>query len=101
MVNTLGRPQTLDGYSYTDHCPLLLGLHTVTRGKRRFHFESLWPKLPGFMEVVSLIWNSSVASTCPVERIFLGFFKLVPLVLVVCSPIPLVVFFAQLCPSVL
>jgi hypothetical protein len=30
-----------------------------------------------------------------------GFFKLVPLVLVVCSPIPLVVFFAQLCPFVL
>jgi hypothetical protein len=30
-----------------------------------------------------------------------GFLKFVPLVLVVCSPVLLVVFFAQLCPSVL
>jgi endonuclease/exonuclease/phosphatase family metal-dependent hydrolase len=27
----------------SDHCPLILGLHEATQGKRRFHFESFWP----------------------------------------------------------
>jgi exonuclease III len=36
----------------SDHCPLLLGLHDNQRGRRRFHFESFWPKLEGFHEVV-------------------------------------------------
>jgi exonuclease III len=29
----------------SDHCPLLLGLNDIKRGKRRFHFESFWPNL--------------------------------------------------------
>jgi hypothetical protein len=36
----------------SDHCPLLLGLHDNLRGRRRFHFESFWPKLEGFHEAV-------------------------------------------------
>lgn len=55
----------------SDHCPLVLGLNIVTQGKRRFHFESFWPKLPGFMDAVSQNWNAPVASSYPVERIFL------------------------------
>jgi endonuclease/exonuclease/phosphatase family metal-dependent hydrolase len=36
----------------SDHCPLLLGLHGLVQGKRRFHFESFWIRLEGFMEEV-------------------------------------------------
>jgi hypothetical protein len=36
----------------SDHCPLILGLREGIRGKRRFHFESFWPRLLGFLEVV-------------------------------------------------
>jgi len=36
----------------SDHCLLLLGLHVCPRGKRRFHFESFWPKMPGFLDAV-------------------------------------------------
>lgn len=38
----------------SDHCPLLLLLDVGPRGKRRFRFESFWPKLPGFLDVVGL-----------------------------------------------
>jgi hypothetical protein len=37
----------------SDHCPLGLGLQSNFSGKRQFHFESFWPKLDGFQEVVS------------------------------------------------
>jgi hypothetical protein len=40
-----------------DHCPLLLGLQEFTMGKRRFHFESFWPKLGGFLEEVKSSWD--------------------------------------------
>jgi exonuclease III len=29
----------------SDHCPLILGLHDVKRGKRRFHFEAFWMRI--------------------------------------------------------
>jgi hypothetical protein len=37
----------------SDHCPLLLGLHEFILGKRRFHFESFWPRLDGFVDEVA------------------------------------------------
>jgi hypothetical protein len=49
----------------SDHCPMLLGLHDVQRGKRRFHFESFWTKLEGFHEVVATAWSVVPASLCP------------------------------------
>jgi len=49
----------------SDHCPLLLGLRDITPGRRRFHFESFWPKLGGFQEVVSSAWTSVPAGPCP------------------------------------
>uniref|UniRef100_A0A0A9D8Y1 Reverse transcriptase domain-containing protein n=1 Tax=Arundo donax TaxID=35708 RepID=A0A0A9D8Y1_ARUDO len=55
----------------SDHCPLLLGLRVNTKGKRRFHFESFWPHLPGFQEAVKANWNTSVDTTCPIEVVFL------------------------------
>lgn len=49
----------------SDHCPLLLGLHDNKTGRRRFHFESFWPKLEGFHEAVAAAWTSVPASSCP------------------------------------
>lgn len=39
--------------SMSDHCPLVLRLNVGFKGKKRFHFESFWPKMQGFQEVVS------------------------------------------------
>jgi exonuclease III len=41
-----------------DHCPLILGLNDINKGKRRFHFEAFWPRLDGFQEVVASAWAS-------------------------------------------
>ncbi|WVZ85170.1 LOW QUALITY PROTEIN: hypothetical protein U9M48_032120 [Paspalum notatum var. saurae] len=57
--------------SVSDHCPLILGLKVCTQGKRRFHFESFWPKLPGFEDAVRQNWGAPVDSSCAVERLFL------------------------------
>lgn len=51
----------------SDHCPLLLGLRECTQGKRRFHFESYWPRLDGFAEEVTHSWNQPVAAACPLQ----------------------------------
>lgn len=53
----------------SDHCPLLLGLQDLCQGKRRFHFESYWPKLDGFLEEVSCSWNQPVQATCPLQHL--------------------------------
>lgn len=37
----------------SDHCPLVLGLTEGIHGKRRFHFECFWTKLPGFHDAVA------------------------------------------------
>ena len=49
----------------SDHCPLLLGLQDNNPGRRRFHFESFWPKLDGFQEAVSSAWALVPAGHCP------------------------------------
>jgi hypothetical protein len=48
----------------SDHCPLLLGLQDNKAGKRRFHFESFWPKLEGFHEAVESAWQSVQPGAC-------------------------------------
>lgn len=53
----------------SDHCPLRLGLLECTQGKRRFHFESYWPKLDCFLEKVQRSWNLPVQATCPLQRL--------------------------------
>lgn len=55
----------------SDHCPLLVTLNNNGFGKRRFHFESFWPKLEGFSEVVAQAWNSAAtdAHQCPIDRL--------------------------------
>jgi hypothetical protein len=49
----------------TDHCPLILGLHDIKRGKRRFHFEAFWPKLDDFQEAVAAAGGSVPSGPCP------------------------------------
>jgi exonuclease III len=53
----------------SDHCPLILKLNADLRGRRRFHFENFWPKLPGFLEEVAASWDQPVQSSCPLERV--------------------------------
>ena len=55
----------------SDHCPLILGLKVSTNGKRRFHFESFWTKVPGFLDAVKQNWEAPVQANCAVERLFL------------------------------
>jgi hypothetical protein len=51
----------------SDHCPLLLGLHEFTLGKRWFHFESFRPWLEGFLEEVAWSWEQPVDAVCPLQ----------------------------------
>jgi hypothetical protein len=50
-----------------DHCPLLLGLHEFTQGKRRFHFESYWPCLNSFLDTVAFSWEQPMDTSCPLQ----------------------------------
>ncbi|WVZ64648.1 hypothetical protein U9M48_014142 [Paspalum notatum var. saurae] len=57
--------------SVLDHCPLVLDLKVCTLGKRRFHFENFWPKLPSFEDAMKQNWEAPIYSSCAVERLFL------------------------------
>ncbi|XP_062198268.1 uncharacterized protein LOC133900987 [Phragmites australis] len=41
----------------SDHCPLLLSTSMYTVKQWRFHFESIWIKMPGFLSVVQRGWR--------------------------------------------
>jgi hypothetical protein len=49
----------------SDHCPLILGLHDIKRGKKRFYFEAFWTKFEGFQEVVASAWAVVPTGACP------------------------------------
>jgi exonuclease III len=53
----------------SDHCPLILGLHNNIASKRRFHFESFWPRWDGFLETVETVWSSVQPLPCPVQTL--------------------------------
>ena len=48
----------------------------VDRGRGRFHFESFWPSLDGFQEVVANVWASPIPGICPFERLAAKFKEL-------------------------
>lgn len=58
-------------FGISDHCPLILNMHSNGPGKCRFHFESFWPKLDGFQDVVSRAWNEPgmQPTPCPIDRL--------------------------------
>jgi hypothetical protein len=51
--------------SMSDHCPLLLVQDLVFKTPPRFRFESFWPLLQGYNEVVQQSWNEPCALTNP------------------------------------
>jgi hypothetical protein len=48
----------------SDHCPLILDLHDLMCGKRRFHFESFWPQLDELQDTVASAWVSMQLGPC-------------------------------------
>jgi hypothetical protein len=45
----------------SDHAPLLLPTDLAAPGKQRFRFESIWPRLPGYLEAVVDGWRGAPA----------------------------------------
>jgi hypothetical protein len=48
-------------------------LKDIITSKARFHFESFWPSLDGFLETVEVAWNSVQPLQCPVQTLSLKF----------------------------
>jgi hypothetical protein len=57
----------------SDHCPFFLRLKDNLQGKKRFQFESFWPKFEGFQDVVQQAWSSVQRKPCPLETLSLKF----------------------------
>lgn len=55
--------------SCSDHAPLLLCTDCNFSYKKRFHFRSFWPKLPGFLEVVQQAWHCPLNGADPFQRL--------------------------------
>jgi hypothetical protein len=53
----------------SDHCPLLLVRRATMPKYKGFRFESFWPKLPGFQEVVAEAWGRPLAVFKPFLRL--------------------------------
>lgn len=44
--------------SFSDHCPIMMSTNVSFHRKSRFHFQSFWPSMPGFHDVVLAAWNA-------------------------------------------
>lgn len=53
----------------SDHCPLLIAGSDTVKRYRGFRFESFWPKLQGYHEVVAAAWTKPVQATNPYLRL--------------------------------
>jgi hypothetical protein len=53
----------------SDHCPLLLQSHSSGTFYQGFRFESFWPQIEGFNEVVHQAWNSTVNTDDAILRL--------------------------------
>jgi hypothetical protein len=53
----------------SDHAPLLLRMESTFTARKRFHFRSLWPKCPIFMEVVQQAWHCPLRDANPIRRL--------------------------------
>jgi hypothetical protein len=52
-----------------DHCPLLIGADSSVRKFKGFRFESFWPRLSGYQEVVVAAWGKPTLVTNPFLRV--------------------------------
>jgi hypothetical protein len=53
--------------SLSDHCPVEKSTEVNFQSKKRFHFESFWPSLSDFQEVVADAWEISEAPNGPMK----------------------------------
>jgi hypothetical protein len=53
----------------SDHCPLLITGRATVKRFNGFRFESFWPKLPGFQQVVQDVWERGISATNPFLRL--------------------------------
>lgn len=44
----------------SDHAPLLIHTNVQPISNRRFRFEALWPRLPGYLETVAAAWQPTL-----------------------------------------
>jgi hypothetical protein len=49
----------------TDHAPLLLYTNICAVAKKRFRFETIWPKFPGYLDAMSRAWHDVVPNANP------------------------------------
>jgi hypothetical protein len=53
----------------SDHCPLILRGATDNPRFKGFWFESYWPVIPGFVEIVEQTWNKLLQATDAVQHL--------------------------------
>jgi hypothetical protein len=53
----------------SDHCPLVLNLSPDLFHGQRFQFQSFWPKVDGFLDVVQEAWTSQVEEPNSFKRL--------------------------------
>uniref|UniRef100_A0A0A8ZQ97 Endonuclease/exonuclease/phosphatase domain-containing protein n=1 Tax=Arundo donax TaxID=35708 RepID=A0A0A8ZQ97_ARUDO len=51
----------------SDHAPLSLLTDTSFQGKRRFRFENIWPKYPGYLETIQGAWQCTLSDADPLR----------------------------------
>jgi hypothetical protein len=51
----LHRMRTLSS-SCSDHAPLIIHTSGSLMAKKRFHFEAIWPRFPGFLQAMEVGW---------------------------------------------
>jgi hypothetical protein len=53
----------------SDHCPLVLNLSPDLHRGRRFQFQSFWPRVEGFLDVVQGAWTAQPEEPNPFKRL--------------------------------
>lgn len=53
----------------SDHCALLIFLAVSLSSKRRFHFESFWPKQESYLQAIQDAWACPSTITDPLRRL--------------------------------
>jgi hypothetical protein len=53
----------------SDHWPLLIAGNTTSQRFRGFRFESFWPKLQGYQQVVAASWQKPTRVINPLLRV--------------------------------
>jgi exonuclease III len=56
--------------SVSDHCPLHLCQQIKPKVRDTFRFENFWPRVPGFLDVVTEAWQAAVPGISPLNILF-------------------------------